>query len=144
MDFIRKIAAYLMTALMFVATTNIALSAHICSSELYKLSLLEETSACCSSHSPGNEQNPATSGSLALSEGNYCCSSMTVEAKGVDVVYPSYGPREVDYQATVLQLEIFDSISLPSSSNVQTSVFKPYLTHFPVREIPVLVQSFLL
>ncbi len=142
MEFIRKIAAYLMTALMFVATTNIVLSAHICSSELYKLSLLEEASACCS-HSAGDEQNPATAGRLALSDGNYCCSSKTFEAQGVDVIYPSYGPREVDFQPAIPQMEIFKSITLPYV-DVQTSVFKPFVLYLAVRDIPVLVQSFLL
>jgi len=143
MEFIRKISAYLMTALMLVATTNIVLSAHICSSELYKLSLFEETTVCCHSHTSGSERNPAQTRNLVLSDGNYCCSSKTFEAKGVDVVYPSIGIREIDYQATVLQLEIFYTISLPYS-DVQTSVFKPYLPHIADRDIPILVQSFLL
>jgi hypothetical protein len=143
MEFIRKISAYLMTALMLVATTNIVLSAHICSSELYNFSLFEETTACCQSNS-GSERDPAQTGSLALSDGDYCCSSKTLEARGVDIVYPSIGIREIDYQSTVLQLEIFDIISLPSS-DVQSSVNSdPYLPHFADRDIPVLVQSFLL
>ena len=133
-----------MTALMFVATTNIVLSAHICSSELYNLSIFEETAACCHSNNSDTEGDPLQTGSLALSDGSYCCSSKTLETRGVDIVYPSIGTREADYQATIIQLEIFDIISLPSS-DVQSSVNSdPYLPHFADRDIPVLVQSFLL
>jgi hypothetical protein len=142
MKFLRKISAYLMTALMLVATTNIVLSAHICSSGVYSFSIFEETTACCHSNS-GSENEPAQTGSLTISDGDYCCSSNTLEARGVDIVYPSTGIRDVDYQATVLQLELFDIISLPSS-DVQTTEFKPYLPHIAERDIPVLVQSFLL
>jgi hypothetical protein len=91
----------------------------------------------------GSERDPANSGSLALSDGDYCCSSKTLEARGVDIVYPSIGIRETDYQAVLLQFEIFDIISLPSS-DIHTSAFKPYLPHLADRDIPVLVQSFLL
>ena len=132
-----------MTALMLVATMNIVLSAHICSSEVYNFYIFEKTTECCHSSS-GSQRDPVQTGSLAFSDGDYCCSSMTLETRGVDIVYPSIGIREVDYQAAVLQLEIFDIISLPSS-DVPTSVnFNPYLPHLADRDIPVLVQSFLL
>ena len=144
MAFTGKILAYLTTALMFVATTNIVLSAHICSSELYNLSFYQETTSCSCSHIPANERNSEDNGNISFSDENYCCSSKTLETRGVDIVYPSLGIREVDYQAVELQLGILDSISL-ASAEVQTSFnFKSSPPHLADRDIPVLVQSFLL
>jgi hypothetical protein len=144
MAFIRKISAYLITALIFVATTNIVLGAHICSGELNNLSLYQETTSCSCNHIPADERNSEDNGNISFSDGNYCCSSKTLETRGVDVVYPSIGIRGVDYQAVELQLGIFDSISL-SYSDVQTSVnYKHWLPHLADRDIPILVQSFLL
>jgi hypothetical protein len=144
MAFIRKVSAYLITALMIVATTNIVLSVHICSGKLYNLSLYQETTSCSCSHIPADERNSEDNGSILFSDGNYCCSSKTLETMGVDIVYPSIGIREVDYQAVELQLGIFDSISL-DYADVQTSVdFKHWLPHLADRDIPILVQSFLL
>lgn len=52
--------------------------------------------------------------------------------------------REVDYQTVELQLGIFGSISI-LSADVQTSVnFKHWLPFLADRDIPILVQSFLL
>jgi hypothetical protein len=146
MGFARKISAYYLTALMFVATTNIVLSAHICPNGFYTLFLNESPISCCSNHSPGNEtghsHDHSQSGSLAVSDGNFCCFTKTIETTGVDVVYPSIGIRKIDYKVAVFQLELFD-ISLPSEA-IQKTAFKPYLPQLPDRDIPVLVQSFLL
>jgi hypothetical protein len=146
MGFAKKISAYFVIALMFVATTNIVLSAHICSNGFYNLSLNEETTSCCSNHSPGNEtghsHDHSQSGSLAVYDGNFCCFTKTIETTGVDVVYPSIGIREIDFQVAVFQLELFDT-SLPSE-NIHKTAFNPYLPQLPDRDIPVLVQSFLL
>jgi hypothetical protein len=143
MVIIRKISAYLITALMFVATTNIVLSAHICSGELDNLSLYQATTSCNCSHTPADERNSEDNGNILFSDGNHCCSSKTLWTRGVDIVYPSIGIRDADYQAVELQLGIFDSISL-AYADVQTSVIKPYLPHIADQDIPILVQSFLL
>jgi hypothetical protein len=110
MGFARKISAYYLTALMFVATTNIVLSAHICPNGFYTLFLNESPISCCSNHSPGNEtghsHDHSQSGSLAVSDGNFCCFTKTIETTGVDVVYPSIGIRKIDYKVAVFQLEL--------------------------------------
>jgi hypothetical protein len=142
MKFTRKISAFLMTALMFVATTNIVLSAHICSGELYNFSIFEETTSCCG-HSSGNDPDQNMTGSFAFSNAANCCSSITIETGGVDTIYPSIGLRDIDYQAVVLQLKVVDSVSI-SPADVQSSEFKPYLVHIANRDIPILIQSFLL
>ena len=129
---------------MFVATTNIVLSAHICSGELYNLSLYQETTSCSCSHPSADDRNSEDNGNIPFSDGKSCCSSKTLETRGVDIVYPSIGIREVDYQAVELQLGIFDSISL-ASSDVQTSInSKAPLLQIAERDIPILLQSFLL
>jgi hypothetical protein len=137
----KKISAFFVIALMFVATTNIVLSAHICSGGFYNMTLQQEATSCCHNPNPDGKA-PEYPGRHAISDGNHCCFTRTIDTTGVDIAYPSIGIREIDYQAAVFQLEIFD-ISL-HSSDIQKTALKPYIPLLPDRDIPVLVQSFLL
>ena len=145
MESVRKILAYLITAMMFVATTNIVLGAHICSGEFHNFSLYGKPASCFDNHIPDDERNAEVKGGASFHDDYYyCCSSKTLETRGVDIVYPSIGIREVDYQAVELQLGVFDSISLAYADAQRSVNFKLWLPHLADRDIPILVQSFLL
>jgi hypothetical protein len=144
MGFIRKTAVYLMTALLFVATTNIVLSAHICAGELINLTLYDKGNSCpCSGESGENEADAAGSSDLNYSGSGLCCSSFTVETDKLDVIHPVPGIKETDHQLATLQLMIYAGNS-PQYDNLQKTAFKPYLLPHTDRDIPVLIQSFLL
>lgn len=132
-----------MTALLFVATTNIVLSAHICAGELINLSLYDKDLSCpCTGESAGNDRD-AHAADLTYSGSGFCCSSLTVETEIQDIRYPESGIKEIDFQVATLQLMIFAGIS-PQFENLQKTAFKPFSLPHTDRDIPVLVQSFLL
>jgi hypothetical protein len=58
-------------------------------------------------------------------------------------VYPVSGIKEIDFQVATLQLMIYAGIS-PQFENLHKTAFKPYSLPHADRDIPVLVQSFLL
>ena len=132
-----------MTALLFVATTNIVLSAHICAGELINLSLYDKDHSCpCSGEPAGHESDTSHSTDLISGTGS-CCSAFTVETEKLDIVYPVSGIKKIDFQVATLQLIIFTGIS-PQFENLQKTAFKPCSLPHTDRDIPVLVQSFLL
>jgi hypothetical protein len=141
MGSIRKTAVYLMTALLFVATTNIVLSAHLCAGELIDLSLYDKAHSCpCTGESAGHDGDTAD---FVYSGTGSCCSELTVEKESPDIVYPVSGIKEINFQIATLQLMIFTGIS-QQFENLHKTAFKPYSLPHADRDIPVLVQSFLL
>jgi hypothetical protein len=141
---IRKIAVYFMTALLFVATTNIVLSAHLCAGELINLSLYDKSHSCpCTGEQATHNGIAAHSEDLAYSGSGFCCSSLTVETELQDIRYPASGVKEIDFQVATLQLMIYAGIS-PQLENLHKTAFKPISLPHSDRDIPVLVQSFLL
>ncbi|MFP4367365.1 MAG: hypothetical protein ACLFQA_09760 [Bacteroidales bacterium] len=145
MEYIKKIAVYLTTALLFVATTNIVLTAHICAGELYQFSLYEDDISCgCTDGSSDQDDNSGHSGNLTLSGNSSCCSEITLEKEALDVVYPTYNKKVNPVQISCLQLINCNHNNSQYSEDLLITVFKSYSPPTTDRDIPVLVQSFLL
>jgi hypothetical protein len=143
MGFIKKTAVYLMTALLFVATTNIVLSAHICAGELINLSLYDKDHSCPCTGEPAGHDGDASHSTDLISGMGSCCFALTVETENPDIVNPVSGIKEIDFQVATLQLIIFTGFS-QQFENLHKTALKPYSLPLTGRDIPVLVQSFLL
>ena len=143
-----KIFTFFTSVLLLLATTNMVFGAHLCSGEVVSLYLFEKNEAACSNCEQGPlEPVHCSDNHHADICHDLCCSDMTVSEKAVDEMHQST-TKEL---TTIFLVDIPSFLKPACSENAGNNIVKPpfnYINALNVlpadRDIPVLVQSFLL
>jgi hypothetical protein len=143
-----KIFTFFTSVLLLLATTNMVFGAHLCAGEVVSLYLFETNEAACSNcdQVPHDPVHCSDSHHAEICH-DLCCSDLTVSEKAVDEMH----------QSTTKELTTIFPVDIPSflqpaySEDAGYNTVKPSVYTITAlyvlpadRDIPVLVQSFLL
>jgi hypothetical protein len=142
-----KIFTFFTSVLLLLATTNMVFGAHFCAGEIVTLYLYETNEAKCGNCDQDIKDPIHCSDNDAEICHDLCCSDLTVSEKAVDEMHQST-TKEL---ASLFPVEIPVFLQQANSESAENSTAKPSVNNITAlyvlpadRDIPVLVQSFLL
>jgi hypothetical protein len=143
-----KIFTFFTSVLLLLATTNMVFGAHLCAGEVVKLYLFETSEAACGNCDNGpNEPLHCSDNHHAEICNDLCCSDLTLSELAVDEMHQSATKERTTLFPVDIPLFLKPAFSedawyntiRPSVNTVTALIVLP-----ADRDIPVLVQSFLL
>ncbi len=168
MGLFRKIATFPVAFLLLVSTTDTVISAHLCSGGLFSLSMFREADTCgcaggeeesdmkcCNDPEPDNNsgccaggkeeagQFPVQMDHYFAVDSKSCCSDILISERGIDILCNT---SPANYETRCFQVSILpgDPAFLARLPGYNRAEFITYSPPAAGRDIPVLVQSFLL
>jgi hypothetical protein len=143
-----KIFTYFTSVLLLMATTNVVFGAHLCAGEVVSLYLFETSEAACGNCDQGPlEPVHCADDHHAEICHDLCCSDLIVSEKAVDEMHQST-TREL---TTLFPVDLPSFLQPVSFENAENNIVNPSVNNITAlyvlpadRDIPVLIQSFLL
>ena len=137
-----RITSFLLAGLMLVSATGFSVDMHFCQNEFKSLALFGEAQNCheraaLTCHHAVQKDN------ATAEQGNDCCSNKSIEVAPSDderVPVPTLTSAQTQFIAVFVATFLLPAVEAPTTG-------VPYLNYRPpllLRDIPVLVQSFLI
>lgn len=140
MKILKKISAIILSLLVILSSMSFTLNVHMCMGEIDSIALLQESKSCEMS----TQQAPCANHDLHNSQPTKkdCCEDHSFFVEGQDELAKtaSFGMPDLHFVAVLYAVAAY----LFAQPSIVTTFYKDYSPPLIERDIPVLVQSFLL
>lgn len=138
MKFLKSILSFLLALLVLVSASSFNVNMHFCGGHIQSVSLIDESDTC-----PMELQLPPCHKNMMKENG--CCEDNHLTFEGKDFNYQANQLANLSpsFSGFIMNLPIIMEI-VQVKESIQVSNYSPYKPPLVERDIPVLIQSFLI